>query len=171
MYGVERLSAEEAKAILPQLIALLQDVVHNGASVGFLPPVARETAEEYWLECLREVEQGQRFLLAAREGEEVIGSVQLALSAKQNGSHRAEVQKLIVSTRHRRRGVARALMSRMEEAARAAGRTLLVLDTEKGSGAEQFYAECGYTRAGSFPQFARDTSGKLRDNVLFYRLL
>lgn len=152
-------------------MALLQDSVHSGSSVGFLPPLKFETAEEYWLEILNEVAQGSRLLLVSRETGGVAGTVQLALATKQNASHRAEVQKLLVHTSFRHRGIARALMAAAEESARAAGRTLLVLDTEQGSIAEQLYEKCGYTRAGVIPRYARSADYALISTVLFYKLL
>jgi GNAT superfamily N-acetyltransferase len=97
--------------------------------------------------------------------------VQLALVTKQNGLHRAEVQKLLVHTDFRQRGIARALMSAVEEAARAVGRTLLVLDTEQGSIAEQLYERCGYARSGIIPHYALSTDGSLITTVVFYKLL
>ncbi len=171
MHESESLSAEQAAPLLPQLVALLQDAVHHGSSVGFLPPLAPATAEAYWLETLDEVGQGKRVLLVSSEAGEVKGSVQLALATKQNGLHRAEVQKLLVHTRFRNRGVARALMAAAEEAARAAGRTLLVLDTEQGSAAERLYEKCGYTRSGVIPRFALGADGSLITTVVFYKLL
>ena len=171
MHKIERLSEEQARPILPELVALLQDAVHNGSSVGFLPPLTSETAEEYWLETLSEVAQGKRILLVSSEAGDVAGAAQLALATKQNGLHRAEVQKLIVHTRFRRRGIARALMCAAEESARAAGRTLLVLDTEQGSVAEKLYEKCEYTRAGVIPQYALSAGGSLITTVLFYKLL
>ena len=171
MFKVERLSEEQANAVLPHLVFLLQDTVNGGSSVGFLPPLASDVAEAYWLETLNEVAEGTRILLVARETEAITGSVQLALATKQNGLHRAEVQKLIVHTHSRGRGIARALMSAVEEAAREAGRTLLVLDTEQGSVAEKLYPKCGYTRAGVIPQYALGADGSLISTVVFYRLL
>lgn len=157
--------------MLPKLAALLQDSVHNGSSVGFLPPLTFETAKEYWLETLNEVTQGKRVLLVSSEAGEVMGSVQLALATKQNGLHRAEVQKLIVHTGFRNRGIARALMGAVEESAREEGRTLLVLDTEQGSIAERLYERCGYTRAGVIPQYALSADYSLISTVVFYKLL
>ena len=171
MHKSESLSEEQARPLLPQLVALLQDAVHHGSSVGFLPPLASETAEAYWLETLSEVGQGKRILLVAGEGGEVKGSVQLALATRQNGLHRAEVQKLLVHTRFRNRGVARSLMAAAEESARAAGRTLLVLDSEQGSTAERLYERCGYTRAGVIPRYALAADGSLITTVVFYKLL
>jgi acetyltransferase len=171
MHKIERLSAEEARPLLPQLVDLLQDSVHNGSSVGFLPPLSFETAEEYWRETLSEASRGKRILLVASEAGRVAGSVQLALATRQNGLHRAEVQKVLVHTGSRRRGLARALMLAAEEAAREAGRTLLVLDTEQGSPAERLYEKCGYTRSGIIPQYALNTEGSLITTVVFYKLL
>lgn len=171
MPKIERLSEEQARPMLPKLVALLQDSVHNGSSVGFMPPLTFETAEEYWLETLNEVAQGKRILLVSSEAGDVTGAVQLALVTKQNGLHRAEVQKLLVNTRFRHRGIARALMSAIEESARAMGRTLLVLDTEQGSIAEQLYEKFGYTRSGVIPQYALSADGSLITTVVFYKLL
>lgn len=171
MHKIECLSDKQARLLLPKLVALLQDTVHSGSSVGFLPPLTFETAEAYWLETLNEVAQAKRILLISSEAGEVTGTVQLALATKQNGLHRAEVQKMLVHTGFRHRGIARALMGAAEEAARAVGRTLLVLDTEQGSIAEQLYEKCGYTRAGVIPQYALSTDGSLISTVVFYKLL
>lgn len=171
MYKIELLSDEQAKPLLPQLVALLRDSVNGGSSVGFLPPLASEAAEEYWLETFNELTQGKRILLVSREAGDVTGAVQLALVTKQNGLHRAEVQKLLVHTRFRKRGIARALMGAAEEAARKAGRTLLVLDTEQDSIAEQLYVKCGYTRAGVIPHYALGADGSLISTVVFYKLI
>lgn len=171
MHEVKRLSGQEAKAALPELAALLQDCVNGGSSVGFIPPLSSGTAEEYWLETLAEIAQGKRLLLVSIEAGEITGSVQLALATKQNGLHRAEVQKLLVHTRFRNRGIARLLMTALDDVAREEGRTLLVLDTERGSVAEKLYEKCGYMRAGVIPRYALDATGSMIDTVVFYKLL
>src|SRR5215475_13199061 len=168
---IDRLSGQQAKALLPQLAALLQDAVDSGASVGFLPPLTSGMAEDYWAGALKEVAQGARILLVATEAGEIMGAAQIELASRQNALHRAEVQKLFVHRRFRNRGVGRSLMSEVESAAREAGRALLVLDTQRGGAAEQLYAKYGYTRAGIIPQYARGADGMLHDTVLFYRLL
>ena len=110
-------------------------------------------------------------LLVALHGAAVVGAVQLALAAQQNALHRAEVQKVMVHTRHRRQGIGQALMAAVEEAAGAAGRTLLVLDTRRGDISEPLYLKAGYQRAGVIPCYARSASGMLDDTVIYYRLL
>ena len=48
-------------------------------------------------------------------------------------------------------------MVKLEEIARAAGRTLLTLDTVTGGSAEQLYQSLGYVTVGVIPGFARDS--------------
>jgi ribosomal protein S18 acetylase RimI-like enzyme len=168
---IKLFSEEKAKPIMPQLVALLQDSVDSGASVGFLPPLASDEAEEYWIETLNEVTQGKRVLLVSSEADEVSGTVQLALVSKKNGLHRAEVQKLVVHTRFRNRGIAKALMRTAEVEARKIGRSLLVLDTEQGSAAEKLYIKSGYTQAGVIPHYALNGDGSLISTVVFYKLI
>jgi GNAT superfamily N-acetyltransferase len=168
---IQRQSGTESDHLLPDLVSLLQDVVHNGASVGFLPPLAADLAEQYWRETLSEVTRGERVLLTAVENGEVVGGVQLALATKQNALHRAEVQKLIVRSSFRNRGIGTALLREVEKAAKHMGRTLLFLDTEAGSAAEKLYPMCGYSRAGEIPQYARRTDQSLVTTVIFYKVL
>ncbi len=47
-------------------------------------------------------------------------------------------------------GSPEALMSELERIARRERKTVLVLDTATGSGAEQFYARCGWEKVGKF---------------------
>jgi hypothetical protein len=77
--------------IFPHLIHLLQDTVAGGASVGFLPPLSAEDAQQYWSTVFEDEAQGSCALLVAREVGRIVGLVQLALATKSNARHRAEV--------------------------------------------------------------------------------
>jgi len=171
MNSINRLSAAEARSILPRLISLLQDSVESGASIGFLVPLSHRANEEYWLETFTHIKSGHRVLLISRVDDEIVGAVQLDLATKLNALHRAEVQKLMVHTRYRNRGIARALMAALEGVALELNRTLLVLDTLQGSEAENLYPSCGYSRAGMIPNYARVSDGSLQPTVLFYKIL
>ena len=171
MTTVERITAEQARPELDELIELLRDSVDNGASVGFLPPLGDPVARAYWEEVVEEAARGTKILLVARQGDGVVGTVQLAHATKPNALHRAEVQKLLVHTRARRQGIGEMLMAAVEAAAREAGRTLLVLDTRQGDPSERLYLKCGYARAGVIPHYARNERGGLDPTVLFYKLL
>ena len=169
MSDIERLTADQARVLLPELVALLQDTVDDGASVGFLRPLSTEIAERYWLEVIRDVAEQSRILLVTRRDGVVVGSVQLGLCTKPNGVHRAEVQKLLVHTGSRRRGIGRRLMAAIEEQARLAQRTLLYLDTEPDKAAHEMYERSGWLRAGEIPDYARTPDGQLHSTILFYR--
>jgi acetyltransferase len=159
--SIERISPAEKPIVLPHLIHLLQDTVADGASVGFLPPLSAENAQQYWSTVFADVAQGNCVLLGAREAGRIVGAVQLALATKANARHRAEVQKLFVLSSQRRRGTGRALMQAVEQVARSEGRTLLVLDTRQGGAAEQLYRTLGYHEVGVIPAYARSATGAL----------
>jgi ribosomal protein S18 acetylase RimI-like enzyme len=135
-FTVEQLDEGQAKLALPELVGLLQDAVASGASLGFMPPLSADEARSYWHEVFDGLCKHSRILLAVRREQQIVGSVQLDLVLRKNGLHRAEVQKLMVHRKFRRQGLGRALMTAVEEAARQAGRTLLVLDTRKGDPSE-----------------------------------
>jgi acetyltransferase len=168
MADIIRLSATEAQRYLEELVLLLEDAVNNGASIGFLRPLKLNAARDYWRDTFNAVANG-RVLLIARADNRVIGSVQLDLCGKENGSHRAEVQKLLVLTRYRRQGLAKQLMEAIELAARESQRSLLVLDTEAGSGAVPFYESLRWLRAGSIPDYAMSADGVPTPNVIYYK--
>lgn len=168
---IEQVDSAHAEALIPELVALLQDAVASGASVGFLPPLSDQQAGDYWRGVVAAVHGPHRVLLIARDGGRLVGTVQLDMAERANGSHRAEVVKLLVHTASRRRGIGRSLMQELETAARALGRTTLVLDTRAGDPSERLYLSMGYTRAGVIPEYARSTDGQLHTTAFFYKLL
>src|SRR5258708_18663153 len=78
--SIERVSPEEEPAVLPHLIHVLQDTVASGASVGFLPPLSTEDAQQYWSTVFVEVAHDTCVLLAAREADEIACCVHVALA-------------------------------------------------------------------------------------------
>ena len=153
--------------LVADLCLLLQDNVARGASVGFLNPLRLHVAAEYWHGALRTLGRSQRMWVALH-GERAVGTVQLALCERENGQHRAEVQKLMVLGGYRRRGIASRLLDLVDACADAEGRTLLVLDTAAGSSAEHLYQARGWDRAGAIPSFAREPDGALAPTVLYF---
>ena len=165
------LSRAEAMAAQSRLAELLRDAVDNGASVGYLAPLPTEEAAGYWAPLIAALDPAQRRLLVAEIAGTIAGTVQLVLETRPNGNHRAEVAKLLVHTSYRRRGVATALMAALEREARAAGRTLLVLDTQSGEPAEGLYLALGYVLTGSVPGYARNPDGRLAPTSFMYKVL
>ncbi|MGK5532204.1 N-acetyltransferase family protein [Streptomyces sp. URMC 129] len=172
--GVEvvRLGAEE----LPRLAGLLVDAVAGGASVGFLKPFGPGEAARWWAGHGPAVASGRMAVWAAREAGgdgdgPLIGTVTLAFESKPTGRHRAEIAKLLVHSSARRRGIARALLAAAERAAADAGVTLLLLDTEKDSGAERLYRSEGWIKFGEVPDHAADPDGVLRPTSYYRKSL
>ncbi|MBA2597933.1 MAG: GNAT family N-acetyltransferase [Chloroflexia bacterium] len=167
----ERLSIRRADWLsageCDDLAALLAACVAEGASLGFLAPLAAKTARDWWATFPRD---GVMLLVAGRDGR-IVGTVQLHAAESDNGAHRGEVAKLLVHPEWRRRGIARALMTALETEARAAGKTLLVLDTREGDSSNDLYRALGYREAGRVPGWARDAAGTLSATVFWYKPL
>jgi GNAT superfamily N-acetyltransferase len=170
--AVRVLSAAEARARVPELAAVLADCVDGGASVGFMAPLAPETALAFWQRVADGVAAGDRLLLVAEDAAGAIaGTVQVVLGLPENQPHRGDVAKMLVRRSARRQGLGARLMRAAADAARAAGRTLLVLDTVTGSDAERLYASLGWTRVGVIPGYALMPDGTPCDTTYFYRSL
>ncbi len=167
---VIRLATARDETLVPGLCALLQDAVHGGASVGFLAPLATPTALRYWRGVFSDLNRQQVLWIALDDGA-VVGTVQLGLCLKENGSHRAEVQKLLVRSDYQRRGIARDLLRALDKYAVANNRSLLVLDTIAGSAAELLYQNLGWQKSGEIPDYAAMPDGQLRPTAVYYRLL
>ena len=170
--AVERLDAAAARRERPALIALLRDSVDGGASVGFLPPLAAAEAGDYWDHVIADVAAGTRVLVAVRDqAGRLVGSAQLELAQRANARHRAEVQKVMVLTASRQRGLGRALMQALEAAAREHGRSTLVLDTREGDPSERLYRSAGWQLMGVVPRYARSATGALDGSAFYWKLL
>ncbi|MEU5089392.1 GNAT family N-acetyltransferase [Streptomyces sp. NPDC021356] len=113
---------------------------------------------------------GRRAVWVAHDADgRVAGTVGLDFPDKPNSRHRAELVKLMVHRRARGQGLGRSLLATAEDAARAAGITLLHLDTETGSPAEHLYQSAGWTRLGAIPDYAADPAGTLRPATIYYK--
>ena len=161
--------AEEARALIPALAGILIDCVEGGASVSFMLPLERRTAESFYEGVVDKIANGSTILLVAYLDGELAGAVQLSPELKPNQPHRADAQKLLVDRRGRNRGVAQALMKALEETAKARGRTLLCLDTATGSPAERLYEKLGWQRLGVIPRHAMWPHGGLCDTTFFWK--
>lgn len=158
---------ESVETHINQLSELLVQVVDDGASIGFLPPMKVSDARQYWQTVLKPDVK----LFIAKIDNEILGTIQLHLCTKQNGLHRAEIAKLMTGPQARRKGVARSLMKVAEERAMQEERSLLVLDTREGDPSNLLYQSHGYIQVGSIPNFALSGEGKLDTTVLYYKIL
>lgn len=156
-------------ALIEGLADVLIDCVEGGASVSFMHPLPRRRALEFWRRVARGVTAGERALVVAEDAAGVCGTVQLVLDQPENQPHRADLSKMLVHRRARRRGLGVALMRAAEATARECGKTLLVLDTVTGGDAERLYEQLGWVRVGVIPRYALMPQGESCDTTVFYR--
>ncbi len=166
---VDLMSADEVRRSLPALGQLLKACVEDGAGIGFLLPMPQDKAEAFWASKLPAIESGEAFLLAARQGADIAGVVMLVKAGADNQPHRADVAKLMVHPVHRRKGLARNLMSAIDGLARSENRWMLVLDTVTGDRAEKLYPTCGYQKVGVIPDYAYNSHGHLDATTVFFK--
>ena len=166
---IRPLTVADAHARLDELAAVLRDCVVGGASVSYMAPFSHEDARAAFAGFAAEVEQGRRLLLAAFTEGRVVGTVQVILAVPPNQPHRGEIAKLLVHRAARKRGVAQLLMGAAEAEARAAGKSLLVLDTVTGDPAERLYERLGWTKVGIIPGFALYPDGRPCDTTVFWK--
>jgi GNAT superfamily N-acetyltransferase len=159
-----------SEAHVQGLAELLIDCVDGGASVSFMHPLSPAKAAEFWGRVAAEVSHGRRALLVAEDARGIAGTVQLILDQPENQPHRADLSKMLVHRRARRRGLGAALLQAAENLARECGKSLLVLDTASGD-AERLYARLGWQRSGVIPGYALWPRGGLCDTTVFYRTL
>jgi GNAT superfamily N-acetyltransferase len=153
---------------VPQLAEVLLDAVASGASVSFMADFSRASAESFFKRCI--ADQG-RVVLAAGEGSELDGTAQLLLETPPNQPHRAELAKMLVHRRSRRRGVGGALFDAICAEARANGRTLLTFDSVTGDAGERLYLSKGAVKVGVIPDYALFPDGRLCATTVFYKRL
>ena len=168
-YTVRRLQTV-TDAEVQDLCDVLIDCVDSGASVSFMSPLSVATASAFWHRVADGVARGERALLVAQDAGGIVGTVQLILDQPENQPHRADLSKMLVHPRARRRGLGAALLRAAESLARELGKSLLVLDTASDE-ARRLYARLGWVRVGVIPGFALLPHGGLCDTTYFYRTL
>jgi GNAT superfamily N-acetyltransferase len=161
---VETLTDDE----IADLAEILIGVVAEGYSIGYLTSPTVKAATAYWRGVLA---PNVRLLLARSEGR-VVGTAQLELAMRENGRHRAEVNKVLVHPEHHGQGIGKRLMAEIEALARREGRTLLYLDTNENDPANEFYGRTGWKRAGTIPNWAGSPKdGQIHGTTFYYKLL
>jgi len=161
----------DTPAIRTALSTMLIETVANGGSVSFMHPLAEEDADEFWQSSLAAAERGERIILGAYDGQDLIATVTLQLKLPPNQPHRAEIAKMMTRVSHRRRGIAAALLRAAETMARDHARTLLVLDTAVDGGASRLYESLGFQLTGIIPDYALKPQGGLTGTKIYWKRL
>jgi len=166
-YSIRRLTGV-SDAEIQGLARILIDCVDGGASIGFMHPLSPENALAIWRGIAVDVARGARALLVAADQSGILGTVQIVLDQPENQPHRADISKMLVHRRARRRGIGAALMHAAEAVARQCGKSLLVLDTASGD-AERLYARLGWILVGLIPDYALWPAGGFCDTEFFWK--
>lgn len=167
--GIRAISHTGLDRALPELAMLLRDVVNDTGGLGFLPPIADDEALNYWLSLRAELREGSLILLAAYDGDRIVGTAQLAFPPWPNAQHRAAIHKMLVAEEMRGHGVGASIMFALEKVARLHGRSLLILNTRHGSPAERFYTSLGFTKSGVIPGYAAGPNGERYADATYYK--
>ena len=152
------------------LADVLLDVVEGGASVSFMHPFTRDKALAFWRGVAKGVAAGERAIVVAEDDQGICGTAQLILALPENQPHRADLAKMLVPRRARRRGIGAAVLQGAADVARELGKTLLVLDTASQA-AERLYERAGWVKVGVIPDYALLPEGGFCDTIVYYRRL
>ncbi|KAF2173788.1 hypothetical protein M409DRAFT_16060 [Zasmidium cellare ATCC 36951] len=162
--------------ILAQIADIHHDcVIHDAMPLSILDVSNRSKLDQYWLTKHAEVEDGKRvivlqFVTDASGNEELAGLGSLHVPGEETGPFRSWIEKLMVSPRHRRKGFARRLMDKLEEAAVERNAGLIQLGTESGTPAAEVYPRLGYKAWGVLPRYCvSPKDGSLMDEIHFYK--
>jgi GNAT superfamily N-acetyltransferase len=169
--SVRLISADEATALLPALSDLLVDAVAHGASVNFMAGFTAQQANIYWQKQIAGLATNDRLWLAAEENGRLVGTVMCVFASQPNQLFRAELSKMLVHSSQRKRGIGAMLMTAVETAALAAGKTHLILDTATGDSGDRLYRRMGWTEVGKLPSSFYEPNGELADSTILYKQL
>jgi ribosomal protein S18 acetylase RimI-like enzyme len=164
---IVELAGDDVRRFADDLAQLLLDAHASNMALGLAAPLSTERAREVSLATAERLGP-DRVLLAAVEGETLVGSVQLVRASAENGRHRGEIQRLAVRRESRGSGIGRALLGAAVDRARADGLRLVWLTTHEGTDADGFYETGGWTRVGTIPGYAVRPDGTVAGNVFYY---
>ncbi len=103
---------------IEQLTKLLYRCVLGGASVGYTDAETQvDDIRNYWLSVNHSLSKNSFKLVTVEIDNKIVGVVGLDLCTKPNGLHRAEICKLLVLPNYRGKGLAKKLMSEVEQLA------------------------------------------------------
>jgi acetyltransferase len=162
------LDAATVDAHLGELGQLLLDAHASNMALGLAPGLTRERAERAYRDTAERLEPRERILLGALEDGTLVGAVHLARAQAENGRQRGEIQRLVVRSDRRGRGIGRMLMEAAIGEAHRLGLKLLWLMTHDGSGADRVYERLGWTRLGVVPAYSTLPDGSTTGNAYYY---
>ncbi|MER5275945.1 GNAT family N-acetyltransferase [Streptomyces sp. NPDC002809] len=156
------------RSVRDGIATLWADVSNAGGAVGFVPPVTDQDVRPELVKHLVAMAEGRtRLLVGHDEDGTVAATAFLAHNTHRLMSHWLWIYTVMVHPRHQGRGYGRDLMAAAADAARALdGIEAIRLTCRGGTGADRFYAACGYKEVGRVPGAIRVAEGDDRDDVV-----
>ncbi|MBM9504892.1 GNAT family N-acetyltransferase [Actinacidiphila acididurans] len=150
------------------VLALWTDVSNAGGAVGFVPPVTADDIRPDLEYGIAEVAAGRRRLLLGRdEDDRIAATAFIGYNSHRLMGHWIWLHTVMVHPAHQGKGYGRTLMAAAESVARTLpGVEAIRLTCRGGSGADHFYAACGYKEVGRVPGAIRVAPGDDRDDVV-----
>lgn len=168
---VEVLDVAAAESAERPFSAMLQACVAFGAATPFLAPLPRDAAMTYWRGVTRAVGQGEVRLFAGWRNGRLAGALQLGLAMPQNQAHRADIRLLLIAPGSRCQGLARRLLAAAEDAAREAGRSLLVLEQPCDDHSDEQFRDWGWQQTGLIPGCVQGAAGEAQPMRIYVKAL
>lgn len=150
------------------IAALWVDVSNAGGAVGFVPPVTVEDVRPELVKHLVAMTEERTRLLVGRDEDGVVAATAfLTRNSHRLMTHWVWLYTVMVHPRHQGRGYGRDLMAAAADAARSIeGIEAIRLTCRGGTGADRFYAACGYKEVGRVPDAIRVADGDDRDDII-----
>ncbi|GAA2951909.1 GNAT family N-acetyltransferase [Streptomyces argenteolus] len=156
------------RALRDGITALWVDVTNAGGAVGFVPPVTAGDVRPELLRYLSGMADGRTRLVVGRdEGGTVAATAFLTHNAHRLKRHWIGLYTVMVHPRHQGKGYGRELMAATADAACGIdGIEAVRLTCRGGTGADRFYASCGYQEVGRIPDGIRVAEDDYRDDII-----
>ncbi|MEU8700516.1 GNAT family N-acetyltransferase [Streptomyces sp. NPDC048680] len=150
------------------IATLWADVSNAGGAVGFVPPVTVEDVRPDLVKHLTAMAEDRARLLVGHDEEGAVAATAfLTHNTHRLMAHWVWLYTVMVHPRHQGRGYGRSLLAAAADAARTLeGVEAIRLTCRGGTGADRFYASCGYKEVGRVPGAIRVADGDDRDDII-----
>ncbi|MEU1485983.1 GNAT family N-acetyltransferase [Streptomyces sp. NPDC005752] len=150
------------------ITALWTDVSNAGGAVGFVPPVTEDDVRPELVKHLAAMAEGRTHLVIGRDEDGTVAATAFLIhNTHRLMRHWIGAYTVMVHPRHQGKGFGRALMAATADAAQGLdGIDAIRLTCRGGTGADRFYASCGYKEVGRVPNAIRVSEDDYRDDVI-----
>ncbi|WP_200809504.1 GNAT family N-acetyltransferase [Virgibacillus dakarensis] len=148
---------------------LLQELVSNGAAIGWVDPPSTEEVASLLRELAIASENSDACLIAIWVDQDLAGVGYWRRYNRPTHHPHADIEKVAIDPRYQGRGLGHQLMNQLISAAINAGIEVLTLDFRgDNTRAAKLYKSLGFTEYGRLPRFV--AVGNARYDTIFYAL-